>query len=138
MSVRAKGRSALLAGSTAAACLVGAAGARADAIDGEWCSPDGRRPLSIDGPRIVTPGGATTTGDSDRHGFAYVVPPVAPAARMVLGWPMSVPPSTRGAVRRLFSRCQSPMPDGGPGQAQFSDPETRRMASAHTTVRSSR
>lgn len=75
MSVRAKGRSALLAGSAAAACLVGAAGARADAIDGEWCSPDGRRTLSIDGPRIVTPGGATTTGDYDRHGFAYVVPP---------------------------------------------------------------
>jgi hypothetical protein len=36
--------------------------AHADAIDGDWCSADGRS-LSITGPTIRTPGGATITGD---------------------------------------------------------------------------
>ncbi len=48
-------------------------GARADAIDGEWCFSDGRN-FSINGPNITTPGGNKITGDYDRHGFAYVVP----------------------------------------------------------------
>ena len=45
-----------------------------DAIDGHWCHKDGRR-MSIDGSAIVTPGGTAMTGDYDRHGFAYVIPP---------------------------------------------------------------
>jgi hypothetical protein len=47
--------------------------ARADAIDGNWCSADGRS-MSIAGPQIVTPGGTKMKGDYDRHGFRYVVP----------------------------------------------------------------
>jgi len=47
--------------------------ARADAIDGNWCSPDGKH-ISINGPQIVTPGGTKMKGDYDRHGFRYVVP----------------------------------------------------------------
>lgn len=47
--------------------------ASADAIDGDWCAPDGRR-LSILGPAITTPGGARITGDYSRHHFRYVVP----------------------------------------------------------------
>ena len=74
MSVRVRGRAVLLAGPVAAACLVSAGGARADAIDGNWCGPEGRT-LTIEGPRITTPGGTATRGDYDRHGFAYVVPP---------------------------------------------------------------
>ena len=31
-------------------------GARADAIDGHWCAPDGRV-MTIEGPAILTPGG---------------------------------------------------------------------------------
>ncbi len=50
-----------------------AAPARADAIDGNWCSPDGRS-MSIAGPQIVTPGGTRMKGDYDRHGFRYVGP----------------------------------------------------------------
>ena len=50
-----------------------AAGARADAIDGNWCASDGKV-MTIEGPRIVTPGGTSATGAYTRHAFAYVVP----------------------------------------------------------------
>jgi hypothetical protein len=46
--------------------------AKADRIDGNWCR--GLKHLSIDGPNIVTPGGAKMTAEYDRHGFRYVVP----------------------------------------------------------------
>ena len=55
-------------------CLVAAGDLRADAIDGNWCAPDGRV-FSIDGPRIITPGGHALDGDYSRHAFAYVAPP---------------------------------------------------------------
>jgi hypothetical protein len=48
-------------------------GARADAIDGDWCRADGKR-MSIRGPEIVTPGGQQARGDYDRHHFSYVIP----------------------------------------------------------------
>lgn len=51
----------------------------ADAIDGDWCHADGKR-LSIDGPAVVTPGGKKMTGNYDRHGFDYVIPPGEPGA----------------------------------------------------------
>ena len=57
----------------AAVWLASAPDARADAIDGMWCQ--GSRSMQIDGPAIVTPGGTSMTGDYDRHGFRYVVPP---------------------------------------------------------------
>jgi hypothetical protein len=47
--------------------------ARADSIDGTWCSPDGRV-LSIAGPEIVTPGRHKVAGNYSRHAFSYVVP----------------------------------------------------------------
>lgn len=53
--------------------------ARADRIDGHWCSPGGLR-LTIAGPSITTPGGARLDGDYDRHGFAYTAPAGEPAA----------------------------------------------------------
>jgi hypothetical protein len=53
--------------------------AHADAIDGDWCFPDGRR-FSIRGPEIVTPGGTRMTGDYSRHFFSYVVPTAEPGA----------------------------------------------------------
>jgi hypothetical protein len=48
-------------------------GARADAIDGNWCRDDGKR-MEIRGPDIVTPGGHHIKGDYSRHAFNYVVP----------------------------------------------------------------
>ena len=53
--------------------------AAADAIDGNWCHPDGRR-LSIRGPEIVTPGGNKIEGNYSRHFFSYTVPGNEPAA----------------------------------------------------------
>jgi hypothetical protein len=57
----------------AAVCLAGAFPVWADAIDGHWCFPDGKR-ISIQGPDIVTPGGSHIQGDYARHFFAYLMP----------------------------------------------------------------
>jgi hypothetical protein len=53
--------------------------ALADAIDGNWCHPDGRR-FEIAGPTIVTPNKTRTQGQYDRHYFSYVVPASDPGA----------------------------------------------------------
>jgi len=45
----------------------------ADAIDGDWCSTDGKR-MSISGEKITTPGGKQIEGNYSRHAFDYVVP----------------------------------------------------------------
>ncbi len=63
---------------TALSVLLFAAGgwatpARADRIDGDWCSPNGKT-LSIDGPTIVIPSGRTIQGEYDRHNFRYAGP----------------------------------------------------------------
>ena len=58
--------------------LIGASGARADVIDGDWCL-EGRH-FSIKGPAIVTPEGARMDGDYTRHSFSYVAPAAAPEA----------------------------------------------------------
>lgn len=59
---------------TAAALqVIAAAPARADVIDGDWCSTDGKQ-MTIRGPEIVTPGGQKARGDYTRHSFAYTVP----------------------------------------------------------------
>jgi hypothetical protein len=63
----------LVLGLAAAAALLPAGRAWADAIDGDWCFTDGRH-FSIRGPQIVTPGGKPMEGDYDRHGFSYIVP----------------------------------------------------------------
>lgn len=63
----------------ATAILLAAGGARADKIDGSWCRDDGEH-LSIDGPEITTPGGASISGDYRRHFFHYVVPAPEPGA----------------------------------------------------------
>src|SRR6185295_640028 len=53
--------------------------ALADAIDGNWCHPDGRR-FTIRGPAIVTPGGASLQGNYERHYFSYPIPAAEPRA----------------------------------------------------------
>ena len=59
--------------------LTGAIPATADAIDGNWCHPDGRR-FSIRGPAITTPAGNHLQGNYDRHYFSYQVPVTEPRA----------------------------------------------------------
>ncbi len=66
-------RGALLPAGAMLALLLSPLPAAADAIDGDWCFSDGRR-LSIDGPKIVTPGGRRMAGEYDRHGFTYTAP----------------------------------------------------------------
>ncbi len=53
--------------------------ALADAIDGNWCHPDGRR-FTIRGPAITTPGGTQLQGNYDRHHFSYQIPTPEPRA----------------------------------------------------------
>ena len=53
--------------------------ARADAIDGAWCTDKGKR-LVINGPSLMTPTGTRVHGNYDRHGFTYVVPAGDPGA----------------------------------------------------------
>jgi hypothetical protein len=70
----------LVVSAAALLCLLAPGMALADAIDGDWCSPDNKLRLSIQGPTIVTPGGHRIQGDYDRHAFSYVVPAQEPGA----------------------------------------------------------
>jgi len=47
--------------------------AAADQIDGTWCSPAGNS-MTIEGSRVVTPGGQVITGRYNRHHVDYEVP----------------------------------------------------------------
>jgi hypothetical protein len=67
-------RHVMVAGFSVVFGVVLAQPARADAIDGDWCSPEGKH-VTIKGPSIKTPGGATIAGSYSRHAFSYVVPP---------------------------------------------------------------
>lgn len=51
--------------------------AHADAIDGNWCSGDGRD-MRIAGADIVTPSGTAMKGNYSRHAFSYIVPDTDP------------------------------------------------------------
>src|SRR5215469_3956725 len=53
--------------------------ARADAIDGNWCSADGKR-MEIQGSAITTPAGTHWHGNYSRHYFTYEVPASDPGA----------------------------------------------------------
>ena len=66
-------------GVVAALSLLSASPAAADAIDGNWCHPDGRR-FSIRGSAITTPGGNHLQGNYDRHYFSYQIPTPEPRA----------------------------------------------------------
>jgi hypothetical protein len=57
--------------------------ALADAIDGEWCSKEGKN-LEIEGPKIRTPAGIDTTGQYTRHSFAYEAPEGDPEKGLVI------------------------------------------------------
>jgi hypothetical protein len=50
----------------------------ADVIDGDWCK--GTSHFTIEGPKILTPGGNRIEGRYSRHSFFYVVPANEPGA----------------------------------------------------------
>ncbi|MBM3531897.1 MAG: hypothetical protein FJX60_02525 [Alphaproteobacteria bacterium] len=90
-----------------------AAEARADAIDGQWCTIDGKR-IDINGPRIRTPGGTQMLGDYDRHGFRYVVPAAEAGAggtvvmRLINDNVMQLTPPGSSAAQ-VWNRCGPPI-----------------------------
>ena len=98
------------------ATLLSAASARADAIDGNWCQPDGRH-MEIRGPSIVTVGGNGIQGNYTRHAFSYVIPAAEPGAgqtvQMVLlnedtvqlMWPDAAVRPPRNA-QEIWRRCR--------------------------------
>jgi hypothetical protein len=55
------------------AAMAAAPSARADALDGDWCSAEGKK-LTIKGPEIRLPSGTTLKGDYRRHEFLYQAP----------------------------------------------------------------
>jgi hypothetical protein len=58
---------------TILAVLLFGAPAKADVIDGDWCSDNGRH-FSIQGPTIITPAGKQMSGQYTRHTFRYMAP----------------------------------------------------------------
>jgi hypothetical protein len=84
----------------------------ADAIDGDWCQADGRR-LSIDGPKLVTPGGKHMLGNYDRHGFEYVAPvqeqDAGATITMVLRNENLMEMTTPSVSRQAWRRCGKPV-----------------------------
>jgi hypothetical protein len=58
--------------------------ARADAIDGNWCSTTEVAHFTIAGPRNVTPAGTQSTGDYFLHAFSCIVPANDPGEAIVM------------------------------------------------------
>ncbi len=87
--------------------------ARADAIDGHWCSDGGLR-LTIQGPNLVSPGGARMAGDYDRHGFSYTAPAGEPGAGgrvdlRLMGENAVRVQAANGPIEPVWRRCGPPV-----------------------------
>ena len=82
-AVAARSLAGLLGPALLVTTLLSASPAWADAIDGDWCYPDGRR-FSIRGPEIVTPAGMRMQGRYSRHSFSYLVPQPEPNAGLTV------------------------------------------------------
>lgn len=91
--------------------LLSSLSARADSIDGDWCSPEGRH-LTIHGQSIKTPGGAQVSGNYTRHAFSYVVPDQEPGGggtvylSLVNETTVQVRDGTPVAAPRIWKRCE--------------------------------
>jgi hypothetical protein len=90
-----------------------AAPARADSIDGNWCTESGLR-MTIQGPSFVSPGGARMTGDYTRHGFSYDAPAGEPGAggRVMLtlqGETLVRAQAAAGSIEPTWRRCGPPV-----------------------------
>lgn len=83
--------------------------ALADAIDGDWCAPEGGKSLSIEGPRIRTPGGNEIKGSYSRHNFSYTAPEgdwqAGAAIDMQLMGESRVRVMIRGGADATWRRC---------------------------------
>ena len=108
-----------LAALSCALIVAGAAGARADVIDGHWCFPDGKR-ISIQGPSIVTPAGSHLQGEYSRHFFSYMVPPTDQDAGQIVSMMLvneetvllrigATPSYSLDGPVQVWHRCGSPV-----------------------------
>ena len=90
--------------------VFGAGAARADSIDGNWCAPDGRQ-MTINGPEIVTPNGARTSGNYTRHDFSYSAPGGRDTVSMHLMNETTVQlrPSLTCERTEIWRRCSRPV-----------------------------
>ena len=84
--------------------------ARADSIDGNWCSNDGRQ-MTINGPEIVTPNGARTSGNYQRQNFSYSPPGSRDTVSMHLMNETTVQlrPSLTCERTEIWRRCSRPV-----------------------------
>jgi hypothetical protein len=112
MSKHATKQIAIAAGVALAGLALLPQAARADSIDGAWCSPDGKH-LTIEGRKIKTPGGANIEGNYTRHAFQYVAPASEPSAGATIY--MSLMNQTTAQVRDgtpvaqpvVWKRCEN-------------------------------
>jgi hypothetical protein len=90
----------------------------ADAIDGHWCFPDGKR-ISIQGPHVVTMSGNAIQGDYSRHFISYVIPRAEPDAGLVVSMTLlnedtvrlsvgAAPTWTYDGAGEIWHRCGPP------------------------------
>lgn len=90
------------------ALLFAAPAARADAIDGNWCGPGGRR-ITIEGSSGVYAGAHQLEGRYTRHSYAFAIPQGAPDAGALVE--MMLQGETRTSVRidngpaEIWQRC---------------------------------
>jgi hypothetical protein len=87
--------------------------ARADAIDGNWCSEGGLR-LTIQGRSLLSPGGARMEGEYDRHHFSYTAPAGEPGAGgrvdlQLMGENLVRVQAAAGSIEPLWRRCGPPV-----------------------------
>jgi hypothetical protein len=87
--------------------------ARADAIDGNWCTEGGLR-MTIRGPSLLSPGGARMAGDYTRHGFSYDAPAGEPGGggRVTLtlqGENLMRAQAAQGSIEPTWRRCGPPV-----------------------------
>jgi hypothetical protein len=94
----------------AALTVLPAGRAHADAIDGNWCAPDGRQ-MTINGPEIVTPSGARVSGNYGRHDFTYSAPGSGDTVSMRLMNESTVQlrPSATCERTEIWRRCSRPV-----------------------------
>jgi hypothetical protein len=94
----------------AAAMILSASPALADAIDGDWCFTTEAKHLRIEGPSITTPAGTKTTGDYYRHAFSYIVPDGEPGAGEPVALQLlneeEVEVSVNGGTAQVWRRCE--------------------------------
>jgi len=96
------------------ALLLPAGAARADSLDGRWCTFDGRR-MSIEGPEVTVPGRGSMIGEYVRGALVYGMPGPEPGSmsRVFLTEldqeRLEVATSGTAAKREIWHRCGPPI-----------------------------